>query len=159
MNALKSYFHNVRNLLICIQELVLCVGRAVRAVFCPETALIASVLAAESQLAMYQLRIGQKKAPKPRFTISFRILWVFLSRVWKGWEEFVCLMQPATVKRWHSNAFRLYWRWKSRKRGRPTISQEMQELIRTVSRENPLFHSILSCSLLKPAVSYNNCIN
>lgn len=48
-------------------------------------------------------------------------------------------MQPDTVKRWHTSAFRFYWRWKSRKRGRPTISKAMQDLIRTLSRENPLW--------------------
>jgi hypothetical protein len=30
------------------------------------------------------------------------------------------LMQPATAKAWHTRAFKLYWRWKSRKKpGRP----------------------------------------
>jgi hypothetical protein len=33
------------------------------------------LLVAESQLAIYQLRIGQKKARKPRFTHSFRVPW------------------------------------------------------------------------------------
>ena len=49
-------------------------------------------------------------------------------------------MQPATVKKWHTQAFRIYWRWKSRRKvGRPPISQEMQDLIRRLSRENPLW--------------------
>ena len=139
MNVLKSYLRNVQNLLICLQELLFYFGISMWVLFRPKAALIARLLAAESQLAMYQLRIRQKKAPKPLFTHSFRVLWVVLSKVWKGWEEYVCLMQPATVKRWHKNAFRLYWRWKSRKRGRPTISKVMQELIRTLSRENPLW--------------------
>jgi hypothetical protein len=38
-------------------------------------------------------------------------------------------MQPATVTKWHTQAFGIYWRWKSRKKpGRPPISQEIQEL-------------------------------
>ena len=48
-------------------------------------------------------------------------------------------MRPATVKRWHSEGYRLWWRWKSRKRGRPSLEQEMQALIRKLSRENPLW--------------------
>ncbi len=49
-------------------------------------------------------------------------------------------MQPATVKRWYSTGFRLYWRWRSRdKPGRPTINREMQELIRKLSHENHLW--------------------
>jgi putative transposase len=48
-------------------------------------------------------------------------------------------MKPATVKRWHRQGYRLWWRWKSRKRGRPALCQKMQALIRRLSRENPLW--------------------
>ncbi len=48
-------------------------------------------------------------------------------------------MKPATVKRWHKKGYRLWWRWKCRKRGRPSLEQEMQALIRKLSRENPLW--------------------
>ncbi len=49
-------------------------------------------------------------------------------------------MQPATVKRWHTTAFRLYWRRKSRGRpGRPPLPKEMRDLIHKLSRENPLW--------------------
>ena len=49
-------------------------------------------------------------------------------------------MQPATVKRWHTTGFRLYWRRKSRGRpGRPPVPKEMRDLIRRLSRENPLW--------------------
>jgi hypothetical protein len=47
-------------------------------------------------------------------------------------------MKPATVKKWHTAAFRLYWRRKS-KPGRPEIEPEMQALIRKLSAENPLW--------------------
>jgi len=48
-------------------------------------------------------------------------------------------MQPATVKAWHTRAFKLYWRWKSRRKpGRPPINQEMRDMIWKLSRENPL---------------------
>ena len=49
-------------------------------------------------------------------------------------------MQPATVKKWHTTAFRYFWRWKSRRKGgRPPISKEMQNLIYKLSKENPLW--------------------
>jgi hypothetical protein len=49
-------------------------------------------------------------------------------------------MQPATVKKWHTTAFQFYWRWKSLKKiGRPSVSQEMQDLIRQMSSENLLW--------------------
>ncbi len=48
------------------------------------------------------------------------------------------LMKPETVKRWHTRALRLLWRWRSRP-GRPPLCTEMQQLIRRLSRENPLW--------------------
>ena len=121
MNTLMSCLRILSNPLLSIQELAHYLAIFLKALyFYPRAVLIARVLAAESQLGMYRLRIQQKKAPKPRFTTSFRILWVFLSKVWKGWEEYVYLIQPATMWRWHSAGFRLYWRWKSRKPGRPS---------------------------------------
>ncbi len=106
----------------------------------PRVELAARLLAAESQLAECTRRIRQKQAPKPRFTNSFRLLWVVLSKLWAPWQQAVHLMQPATVVKWHQSAFRLYWRWKSRTRsGRPPISEEMRTLIRRLSTENPLW--------------------
>ena len=72
--------------------------------------LAAWVLAAESQLAECKRRIKKKDQPRPRFALACKLLWVFLSRVWDPWPQVARLMQPATVKRWHTTAFRLYWR-------------------------------------------------
>jgi putative transposase len=45
-----------------------------------------------------------------------------------------------TVKKWHTEAFQYFWRRKSRRKGgRPPISQQMQELIRKLSKQNPLW--------------------
>ena len=81
----------------------------------------------------------QKQEPKPRFAPAFRVVWVWLSRSLDGWEDLAQLMKPATVKRRHREGCRLWWRWKSRKRGRPSLDQEMRALIRKLSRENPLW--------------------
>ncbi len=106
----------------------------------PRATLVARVLAAESQLAMCKRRITEKNQPRPRFKQAFRLLWVLLSRVWDQWHQVAHLMRPATVKRWHTRAFRLYWRRKSRRRcGRPPIAKEMRNMIRKLSRGNPLW--------------------
>ncbi len=97
------------------------------------------ILALRSQLALCQNRIEMKKLPKPRLPLAFRWLWVVLSKTWGGWQNAVCLMKPATVLKWHRTAFRLYWRWKCRPRGRPAISAQMIALIRRLSRENQLW--------------------
>ena len=47
------------------------------------------------------------------------------------------IVKPDTVIAWHRQGFRLYWRWKSRRKpGRPKIDPEIRHLIRRVSREN-----------------------
>jgi len=47
-------------------------------------------------------------------------------------------MKPETVKRWHTRVFRCWWRWKS-KPGRKPVALEIQQLIRRLSKENPLW--------------------
>ena len=50
------------------------------------------------------------------------------------------IVRPETVLRWHRAGFRAYWRWKSRNRGgRPKIERELRDLIRRMSKENPLW--------------------
>jgi putative transposase len=114
------------------------IGTFTWALLTPKAHLAARLLAVESQLAVHTLRIRQKKEPPPRFNQAFRLLWVILSKVWDQWRDHAHLMQPATVVKWHRTAFRIYWRWKSR-RGRPEIPQQMQALIRRLSTENPLW--------------------
>jgi hypothetical protein len=49
-------------------------------------------------------------------------------------------VSPATVVRWHRQAYRYYWRWKSRVQpGRPPIDPALRRLIRQMSRDNPLW--------------------
>jgi len=103
----------------------------------PRARLAARVLAAESQLAIELNRTSGRKRRR-QFTPAFRLLWVALSQLLDGWEELAHLMKPETVTRWHRRAFRLFWRWRSRP-GRPPVADEMQQLIRRLSRENPLW--------------------
>lgn len=50
-------------------------------------------------------------------------------------------MKPSTIVGWHRKGFRLFWTWKIRqgKPGRPALPGEVRELIRTMSRDNPLW--------------------
>jgi len=66
------------------------------------------------------------------------MLWVVLSKFRNGWEELVPIMEPETVKCGNTRAFRAWWRWKS-KAGRKPVAQEIQQLIRRLSKENPLW--------------------
>ncbi len=111
----------------------------ISALLSPRARLAARLLASESQLAVLKHRINEKKDPRPRFTPAFRFLWALLYRFWPDWRKASHLMQPDTVVKWHRLGFRLFWRWKSRKRGRPPVDEEMQKLIRQLSRENRLW--------------------
>ena len=52
----------------------------------------------------------------------------------------LAIVEPETVIRWHRAGFRLVWRWKSRCRvGRPKVPLEIRQLIRDMSRANPLW--------------------
>src|SRR5262249_60232888 len=50
------------------------------------------------------------------------------------------LVKPDPVIRWHRAGFRLFWRWKSRRRlGRPAMPPDIRQLIREMSLANPLW--------------------
>jgi transposase InsO family protein len=100
-----------------------------------------SELAAENLALRQQLAILKQCAKRPRLRKRDRIFWAWLSRFWSNWRSVLVIVQPETVVRWHQQGFRLYWRWKSRtgRVGRPAIDAEIRNLIRRMSRENPLW--------------------
>lgn len=52
-------------------------------------------------------------------------------KTFAGWKDALCVVNPETVIRWHRAGFRMFWRYKSRrKHGRPAVSPEMRRLIR-----------------------------
>jgi hypothetical protein len=115
-------------------------GYAIRfgwALLLPRALLAARLVAVESQLAV-ELSGSDGARKRHQFSAAFRLLWVALSKLLDGWEGLAHLMKPETVKHWHTTAFALFWRWRSRQ-GRPPLSSEMQQLIRQMSRENPLW--------------------
>jgi hypothetical protein len=108
------------------------------ALLLPRAVTAAQLVAFQSQLAV---ELNRSCAPRKRhhkFSPAFRILWVVLSKFLDGWEQLVHVMKPETVKRWHTRAFRTWWRWKSRA-GRKPVALEIQQLIRRLSKENPLW--------------------
>lgn len=103
------------------------------AVLLPRAALIAENLALRQQLAVLQV-----SAKRPRLRKRDRVFWVCLSRLWSGWRSCLMIVKPETVIHWHREGFKLYWRWKSRKKlGRPETDAGIRALIRRMARENP----------------------
>ena len=90
----------------------------------------------------HQLNVLKRSVKhRPRLTSADRLLWVVLSRLWADWRSALTIVQPETVIAWHRKAFRLFWSWKVRNSqpGRPAVSREVRDLIRRMSRENPLW--------------------
>jgi putative transposase len=90
----------------------------------------------------HQIVILQRSAKKrPTLDTADRILWVWLSRVWAGWRSALVIVKPETVLAWHRKAFRLFWTSKIRrgKPGRPPVPREVRDLIRRMSKENPVW--------------------
>jgi putative transposase len=73
------------------------------------------------------------KARSRRLKPGDRAFWVALSRVWQEWRSPLVVVKPATVIDWHRRGCRRYWRWKSRRPGRPRIPAEHIAMIRRVS--------------------------
>jgi putative transposase len=89
----------------------------------------------------HQLNVLQCSVKRPRLSAIDRWLWVRLSRNWSGWRTALKLLKPATLIGWHYKGFGLFWTWKCRhgRPGRPAVSQQIRQLIRRMSRENPLW--------------------
>ena len=98
-------------------------------------------LVLENLALRQQLAVLQRSVKRPRLRRRDRAFWVLLSRIWSNWRSALTIVKPDTVVRWHRKGFRLYWRWKSRKRGpgRPPASLEIRELIRQMAEANPLW--------------------
>ncbi len=100
-----------------------------------------SRLEAENLFLRHQLNIALRRAPlRVRVSGSDRTLIVLMTRIWPSLVGLAQVIQPETILRWHRIGFRVFWRWKSRSRaGRPKVDPELRNLIRRMSKENPLW--------------------
>src|SRR5947209_18636745 len=88
----------------------------------------------------HQLTVLRRQRPgRPQFSSLGLLLWVLLYWIWPQFIDAMILLKPATVVQWHRKGFRLHWRWRSRRPGRPKIGTEIRGLIRRMSRANPLW--------------------
>jgi hypothetical protein len=96
---------------------------------------------AETAFLRQQLVVLKRSAPaRLRLRTADRLIFVWLYRLFPFLLEAAVVFKPETLVRWHRSGFRLYWRWKSRRRvGRPAVPADIRDLIRTISRDNPLW--------------------
>jgi transposase InsO family protein len=98
-------------------------------------------LKAENLFLRHQLNIALRRAPlRLRLRGSDRALFILITKLWPSLLGAAQVVQPETILRWHRAGFKVFWRWKSRNRaGRPKIDRGLRDLIRRMSRENPLW--------------------
>jgi hypothetical protein len=99
-------------------------------------------LEAEILILRHQLNVLQQRTPRRRLHLRWidRVLFIWLYRRYPRILDALSIVRPETVVRWHRKGFTGYWRWKSRSAGgRPRIAQEVRDLIRRMSFENPLW--------------------
>lgn len=112
-------------------------------------------LAAENLFLRKQLAFYVERNVRPRrLDDGARIALVALARV-IDWRQLLTIVRPDTLVRWHRQGFRLFWRWKSRRPGRPRIPQYLQDLIATMVHANQTWgeERIAAELLLKLGVS------
>ena len=85
-----------------------------------------SALAAENVFLRKQLTffVERKQAPR-RTDNATRVTMATLARLF-DWKEALIVVKPDTLVLWHRKGFRLFWRWKSRPKGRPTLPEELK---------------------------------
>jgi len=93
-------------------------------------------LAAENLFLKKQLALYVERQVKPgRADDATRIALVALS--WLiDWRRILTVVKPDTLIRWHRKGFQLFWRWKSRPRGRPRLPADLQRLINEMAMAN-----------------------
>jgi len=118
-----------------VPEFILSILAVIRVFFRSRSDTALEVLALRQQVAVLK-----RKRPQPRLHRLDRLFWTTLRHLWSGWADVLVIVKPETVVGWHRAGFRLYWRWRSRRRGgRPKITEEIHALIRRMAAENPVW--------------------
>src|SRR4029077_20612678 len=107
------------------------------------TSLFRSSVRLEAEILVLRQQINVlRRTSRKRFVFGTfdRLVFVGLYRLVPGIVDALSIVRPETVVRWHRAGYRLFWRWKSRRRGgRPRIPLEIRKLIRDMSLANPLW--------------------
>jgi putative transposase len=96
------------------------------------SALASENLFLRKQLALYH----ERNVPPKRVTDATRLSLVLLGKLFE-WKGALRVVRMQTFVGWHRRGFKLFWRWKSQRIGRPTIAKNLRGLILTMARENP----------------------
>jgi transposase InsO family protein len=100
-----------------------------------------ATLEAEVVVLRQQINVLRRASSKKlRFGAIDGLILGGVCRLFPESYDALAIVRPDTVIRWHRAGFRLYWRWKSRRRcGRPIVPLEIRRLIREMSVANALW--------------------
>lgn len=116
-------------------NLLLAVLGSARSLFRTQRELALENLALRQQVAVL---FRSHRERRLRLGVWDRAFWVILSQRWEGWRDALAIVEPATVVRWHREAFKRFWRHRSwtRRPGRPGLDREVVNLIRRMAQAN-----------------------
>jgi putative transposase len=88
----------------------------------------------------HQVIVLRRQRPRRlRLVFTDRLFWVWLYRLRPELLDILVLVKPSTVIGRHRKGFGIYWRWRSRRSGRPKTNAEIRDLIRRMSSANPFW--------------------
>ena len=96
-----------------------------------------SELIVENAFLRQQLIMLKRQVKRPACTKTDRILLVLLARAVQAWKQTLFIIQPETLLRWHREAFRLFWKRRSKVHShKPKVAAETIALIREKATKN-----------------------
>jgi len=125
---MRSFLHVIRNFFGVFLDALVFIGLCLR----PTVGVAAENLFLRKQLGLYM----EREVKPRRATDSIRFTLARLSR-WFDWRQALIVVKPDTLIRWHRKGFRLFWKWKSRPRGRPRIPVQLRKLIAEMATNSP----------------------
>ena len=98
-----------------------------------------SDLTLENLALRQQVAALKRSIKRPQLRRRDRLFWIVLSRFWSNWREALIIVNPDTVVRWHKKGFKVFWKFKSRRKGpgRPRVNPEIRDLVRKIAEANP----------------------
>jgi transposase len=85
----------------------------------------------------HELAVLRLQVARPRLDQRDRVFLAAASRLLSGKSQQLFFVRPDTLLGWHRQLVRRRWTYAGRRPGRPSVSEEIRELVLRLARENP----------------------